>query len=156
MCTHPDLATLFSLLASHLHSPSPGHSEAVKHVGKYILSTMDSGLCFSSKISSSLESYIHFPLSTEDPVTPSTSPQLNSFCDANWGPQDASQTFANNIHSVSIDETCSICSHIFFMGGCQIPWKAHKEAQISRSFCEAEVKATDNVSKCPNVSSCLI
>jgi hypothetical protein len=27
-------------------------------------------------------------------------------------------------------------------GGCPILWKAHKEARISRSSCEAEVKAT--------------
>ncbi len=49
MCTRPDLATIFSLLSTHIHKPSPGHTEAVKHVGKYILSTMDLGLQFSSK-----------------------------------------------------------------------------------------------------------
>jgi hypothetical protein len=29
------------------------------------------------------------------------------------------------------------------MGGCPILWKTHKEGRISRSSCEAEVKATD-------------
>jgi hypothetical protein len=47
MCTRPDLATIFSLLSSYMHCPSPGHLEAVKHVGKYILSNMDLGLHFS-------------------------------------------------------------------------------------------------------------
>jgi hypothetical protein len=40
MCACPDLATTFSLLYMHMHKPSPGHVEAVKHAGKYILSTM--------------------------------------------------------------------------------------------------------------------
>jgi len=33
------------------------------------------------------------------------------------------------------------------MGGCPILWKAHKESRISRSSCEAEVKATDECVK---------
>ncbi len=33
MCTCPDLATIFSLLATHMHKPSPGHLEAVKKCG---------------------------------------------------------------------------------------------------------------------------
>jgi hypothetical protein len=147
MCTRPDLATTFSLLASYMHCPSPGHIDAVKHVGKYILSTMDLGLHFSSQPNSTLESYIHFPLSDGDPLSPSTTPTLNSFCDANWGPQDASQPSPTNIRPVSIEETRSICGHIFFMGGCPILWKTHKEARISRSSCEAEVKATDECVK---------
>jgi hypothetical protein len=74
-----------------------------KYVGKYILSTMDLGLQFSSKPNSSLESYIHFPLSDIDPMSPSTSPSLTTFCDANWGPQDASQPSPFNLRNVSID-----------------------------------------------------
>ena len=33
------------------------------------------------------------------------------------------------------------------MGGCPILWKTHKEARISRSSCEAEIKATDECVK---------
>jgi hypothetical protein len=33
------------------------------------------------------------------------------------------------------------------MGGCPVLWKTHKEARISRSSCEAEVKATDECVK---------
>jgi hypothetical protein len=128
MCTRPDLATIFSLLSSHMHCPSPGHLDAVKHVGKYILSTMDLGLHFSSKPNSSLESYIHFPLSDSDPLAPSSHPSLTTFCDANWGPQDASKPSPTNMRNISIDKSKSICGHIFFMGGCPILWKTHKEA----------------------------
>lgn len=55
-CTHPDLATNFSLLATHMHCPSPDHLDAAKYVGHYILSTMDLGLVFSTNATSSLES----------------------------------------------------------------------------------------------------
>ncbi len=43
MITHLDLATIFSLLSTHMHKPSPGHLDAVKHIGKYILSSMELG-----------------------------------------------------------------------------------------------------------------
>jgi len=87
-----------------------------------------------------LESYIHFPLEAS---SDSTSSNVTSFCDANWGPQDASIPSPSNLRHVSIDESRSICGHIIFMGGCPILWKTHKEGRISRSSCEAEVKATD-------------
>jgi len=80
MCTHPDLATVFSLLVSNMHNLSPGHIEAVKYVGRYILSTMDLGLQFSSSPNQSLESYIHFPIGSN---TETGSPEVTSFCDAN-------------------------------------------------------------------------
>jgi hypothetical protein len=90
MCTRPDFATIFTLLATHMHSPSPGHIDAVKYLGRYILSTMELGLLFTSSPNSSLESYINFPLS-KDTNCQSTNNMghINTFCDANWGPQDA-------------------------------------------------------------------
>jgi len=139
MCTRPDLATVFSLLASYMHCPSPGHLDAVKYVGRYILSTYDLGLHFSSRPNSSLESYLHFPLDYGSTI--------QSFCDSNWGPQDASHPSATNRRPVSIHESRSICGHLLFMGGCPILWKTHKEALISRSSCEAEIKATDECVK---------
>jgi hypothetical protein len=56
MCTRPDLATIFTLLASLMYSPSPGHLDAVKHLGRYIFSNMELGLQFTSSPNSSLES----------------------------------------------------------------------------------------------------
>jgi hypothetical protein len=50
MCTHPDLATIYSLLFSYMHCPSPGHLAAVKHIGKYILYTMDLCPQFTAKL----------------------------------------------------------------------------------------------------------
>jgi hypothetical protein len=142
-CTRPDLATIFTLLATHIHCPSPGHLEAAKYVGRYILSTMDLSLVFSTQASSSLETFIHFPL--PDLSTPN--PSLSTFCDANWGPQDASHPSPTNSRPVSIHESESICGHIFFYGGCPILWKTHKETRISCSSCEAEKRLPTNASR---------
>jgi len=49
MGTRPDLSTALSFLASHTSSPSPGHLDAVKHLGRYIKSTAELGLVFSSR-----------------------------------------------------------------------------------------------------------
>jgi hypothetical protein len=52
-----------------------------------------------------------------------------------------------NTRPVTVQESRSICGHIFFYGGCPILWKTHKEKRISRSSCEAEIKATDECVK---------
>jgi hypothetical protein len=142
-CTRPDLATIFSQLATHMHCPSPGHIEAAKYVGRYIHSTLDLGLVFSTKNFTTLETFIHFPL----PEPSSSSLPISTFCDANWGPQDASHPSSTNTCPASIQESKSICGHIFFYGGCPILWKTHKDSRISRSSCEAEIKATDECVK---------
>jgi hypothetical protein len=81
--TRSDLSTTVSLLAQHQNTPSPGHYEAALYVTKYLAGTKHPGIYFTSRRQSTLSSYLHFPL-------PPTS--LLSMSDANWGPQDASQT----------------------------------------------------------------
>jgi hypothetical protein len=149
MGTRPDISTIVSLLASHTSLPSPGHLDAVKYLGRYLKSTADLGLLFSSRRNTTFEGYIYFPLSeTDDLPSGGTAPRLTSFCDANWGPQDASlPNPLGPLRQVSIDESRSICGHLLMMGGCPIFWKVHKENRISRSSCEAEVKATDECVK---------
>jgi len=87
-CTRPDLATIFSLLATRMHCPSPGHLEAAKYVGRHILSTLDLGLLFSTRATSTLETFIHFPISDNTNTTNTSDNSLSSpittFCDANW------------------------------------------------------------------------
>jgi hypothetical protein len=97
---------------------------------------------FSSRHNVSLESQ------EDDLVSGGTAPSLMGFCDANWGPQDASiPTQPSQLRSVSLNETSSICGHLLMMGGSPVFWKCHKENRTSRSSCEAEVKATDKCAK---------
>jgi len=80
--THPDISTVVSLLAQHQSLQSPGHYEAALYVTKYLAGTRNLGIYFTSLRHPILESFLHFPL---------LSPLL-SMSDANWGPQDATQT----------------------------------------------------------------
>jgi hypothetical protein len=70
------------------------------------------------------------------------------FCDANWGPQDASLPKSDlSLRPVSIHETKSICSHVLFMAGAPVKWFTHKVKCSSHSTCKAEIKATDECVK---------
>jgi hypothetical protein len=139
-CTRPDLATIFSLLATHMHCSSLSHLEATKYVGRYILSTLELGLVFSKRSTSSLETFIHFLYQTC--LLSSTILRLQCSVmqtgDPKMSPTPLLPTFAQ----------CPFTSQnqfvviYFFYGGCRILWKTHKEARISRSSCKAQIKAT--------------
>jgi hypothetical protein len=147
--TWPDIATITSLLATYTSCPSPGHLDAIKHIGHYLKSTADLGLVFSSMGNPTLEAFVHFPLS-EDVTTSEgvVASPCTGFCDANWGPQDASVPRSNtSLRSVSLHETRSICGPVLFMAGAPFKWYTHKEKHTSHSSCEAEIKATDECVK---------
>ena len=139
--TRPDITTMVSLLASHQCTPSPGHLDAAKYVGKYLKATAGLGLLFSSRHNSTLEGFVFFPVHG-----PRIS-EMIAFADANWGPQDASRPTLANTREISLDETKSICGHIMFYAGAPIYWSSHKEPRTSGSLCEAEIRATNMCTK---------
>jgi hypothetical protein len=61
--TRPDLATVLSLLAQHQCLPSPGHYDAALYVAKYLSTTRTLGVYFTSSRDTTLQSFLHFPLS---------------------------------------------------------------------------------------------
>jgi hypothetical protein len=97
-----------------------------------------------SRQNSVLEGFVFFPVDNR-----SDHDKLNviAFCDANWGPQDASKPTPLNVREISLDETKSICGHVIIMGGAPIFWASHKEVRTSGSSCEAEIKATNACTK---------
>jgi hypothetical protein len=78
--TRPDLASMVSLLAQHQSLPSPGHYDTALYVAKYLSTTRTLGIYFTSSRDTTLQSFLHFPLSQE----------LLFISNANRGPQDAS------------------------------------------------------------------
>jgi len=80
--TRPDLSTIVSLLAQHQSMPSQGHYNAALYVVKYLATTRNLGLYFTSLRTSTLDSFLHFPVQ----------PPLLAMSDANWGPQDATSS----------------------------------------------------------------
>jgi hypothetical protein len=95
--TRPDITTTVSFLAQYQQKPSPGHLDAVKYLGRSL---------------KALEAFLHFPIPSLDPAG-SFLPHV--FCDANWGPQDASSRNINDAvigREVSLEETRSVCGHV--------------------------------------------
>ena len=137
--TRPDICVAVSLLSSYQQRPSQQHVESAKYVARYLLSTQEKGINFvHANCTKTLEGFVHFPIDPDDPV---------AFADSNWGPQDASFPSETNNGPVTIAATRSICGFMIFLGGAPVQWKCFKEERISRSSCEAEIKATDECTK---------
>jgi hypothetical protein len=137
--TRPDVTTIQSLLAQYTTTPTSQHLDATRYVGRYLKSTADLGISFSSRSNPTLDGSVHFPVDPQNPT---------GFANAGWGPQDASNPSSKSApHQVAINETKSICSHFIFMCGGPVLWKSHKERCNSRSSAEAEVKSTDECTK---------
>jgi len=132
--THPDLSTVVSLLAQHQSHPAQGHMDAALHVIKYIDQTKSMGIYFSSNRSSSLESFLHFPLSNN----------LVSMADANWGPQDASVTKHTQSTELPLFASRSVSAfYIDLMG--PLHWISKRQSVTAGSSAEAEIYVTMNV-----------
>lgn len=61
--------------------------KAALYVARYLVMTRNSGIYFTSLQSPILESFLHFPLPNA----------LLCMSDANWGPQDATQTKSKQV-----------------------------------------------------------
>lgn len=132
--TRPDLSTVVSLLAQHQANPSYGHYESACYKVKYLANTKHLGIYFSSRRSSTLKSFLHFPLS-------------NSFLamsDANWGPKDASLSKLNFDLPLCASRFMS-AFYIDLLG--PLHWVSKQQTITAGSLAEAEIYATDECVK---------
>jgi hypothetical protein len=83
MCPHPDITAICSLLSSHQGTPSPGHLDAAKSVGKYLKATANLGLLCSSRHNAKLESFVFFLVNDLSPQSSSSKLDMLAFCNAN-------------------------------------------------------------------------
>jgi hypothetical protein len=132
--TRPDLATVVSLLAQHQSNPSPGHLEAARYVTRYLANTKNLGIYFTSCKRSTLESFLHFPI-------PDT---ILSMSDANWGPQDASQSRTTNELPLFVSRSMS-AFYIDLHG--PLHWISRRQKVTAGSSAEAKIYATDDCVK---------
>ncbi len=133
--TRPDLSTAVSLLAQHQSTPSPGHYEAALYVTKYLVGTKHLGIYFMSQRQSNLRLFLHFPL-------PPTSLLLMS--DANWGPQDATQTCTHL--ELPLFTSRSMSAYYIDLFG-PLHWISKHQSVTAGSSAEAEIYATDECVK---------
>jgi len=133
--THPDLSMVVSLLAQHQSTPSQGHLDVALHVIKYIAQTKTLGIYFSSCKQSTLESFLHFPLSSS----------LLSMADANWGPQDASVSKSKPTELSPFVSQSMSAFYIDLFG--PLHWMSKRQTVTVGSSAEAEIYATDDCVK---------
>ena len=131
--TRSDLSTIVSLLAQHQSMPSQGHYDAAIHVVKYLATTRNLGLYFTSLRSSTLESFLHFPVQ----------PQLLAMSDANRGPQDAT---SSQLQDLPLFVSRSMSAYYIDLFG-PLHWLSKRQTVTAGSSAEAEIYATDECVK---------
>ena len=150
--TRPNLAPVHSFLSSYNCKPSTGHMKAGLHVLHYIHSTHDYGIHFTSSSMEPVHTFVHFPDSSDveaytDAKPPSTSHQspLTSYSDACWGSQLGSAVRDGTL--LPLFKCQSMSGGIVFRHGGPVAWTAVRQERTSLSSCEAEIRATNEVSK---------
>jgi hypothetical protein len=132
--TRPDLSTVVSLLAQHQSLPSPGHLDAAYYAVRYLATTHNLGIYFTSLRSPILESFLHFPLPTP----------LLLMSDANWRPQDATQMKSQSALPPFVSRSMS-AYYIDLLG--PLHWLSKRQTVTAGSSAEAEIYATDECVK---------
>jgi hypothetical protein len=123
-----------SLLVQHQSTPSPGHYEAALHVTQYLANTKTLGIYFSSSHSSTLQSFLHFPIENS----------ILSMSDANWGPQDASLSGSKQDLPLFVSRLMS-AFYIDLFG--PLHWISKRQKVTDASSAEAVIYATDECVK---------
>jgi len=132
------ISTITSILAQHQKKACQGHIDAAKHVVKYIKQTKSLGISFSSKGTSTIESFVKFPITTN---------QLCALTDANWGPQDQSAPKATSPpQEVELFKSRSISGFLIHFHG-PLHWMSKRQTVTATSSGEAEIYATNSCVK---------
>ena len=74
---------------------------------------------------------------------------MTVYTDSNWGPQDASKPMDEAVEKRTVldHEAHLVQGFVVARSGGPIAWKVIREKRISRSSCEAEIKAMDGCTK---------
>ena len=127
-----DLCAVIKLLTQFNSHPLSAHLAAARYVLQYLQQSRAQGISYSSTGSNLSRSVSYYPC---------TNPAITGYTNANWGPQDASTP--SPIDTVTIDECRSLHGAIITRMGGAISWQVERESKVSRSTCEAEIRAAD-------------
>ena len=126
--------------------------KAALHVLHYIHSTHDFGINFTSSSTEPVHTFVHFPDSSDveaytdaKPPSPLHQSPLTSYSDACWGSQIGSAIRDGTL--LPLFKCRSMSGGIIFRQGGPIAWIAVRQERTSLSLCEAEIRATNEVSK---------
>ncbi len=135
--TRPDIATITNILSKYTSKPTPQHIQQAKRVIRYLKGTKSHGISFSSSEQGKLESFIKFPIPSDE---------ILAMCDANWGPQDQSKPKPNENRTLELFKSRSISGYLLWYGG-PLHWVSKRQTITARSSAEAEIYATDECTK---------
>ena len=137
--TRPDITTIVSLLSAHSHKPAQAHFDSALHVVRYLASTPSHGLYYTSDNTEPFHAFVHFP---------SNESGLQAYCDANWGPLDASipKPDAPAIEQ-SMESLRSISGWFVMNAGAPIAWGCARHKDTAQSSCQAEVHSINETTK---------
>ena len=135
--TRPDIATITNMLAQYQHYPSPGHLESAKYVLRYLKGTKSKGITLSSKINSTLQSFVKYPIIND---------KITAITDANWGPQDQSLPSKYAKQEIALHKTRSISGYAIYVNGL-IHWSSKRQTITAASTTESEIYATNEAVK---------
>ena len=138
--TRLDITAIVSLLSAHSHNPAPAHFDAALHVVKYLASTPSIGLYYTSDNNEDFHAFVHFP--------PNKSYSFQAYCNANWGPMDASVPKPGVIPpEQSLDSLRSLSGWFIMNTGAPIAWGCARHKDTAQSSCQAEVHSINETTK---------
>ena len=138
--TRPDITAIVSLLSAHSHKPSPAHLDLARHVVKYLASTASFGLYYTSNNTENFHAFVHFPNDEKN--------ALQAYCDANWGPMDASVPKPEDTPvEQSLDSLRSLSGWFIMNAGAPIAWGCARHKDTAQSSCQAEVHSVNETTK---------
>ena len=138
--TRPDITAIVSLLSAHSHKPSQAHLDSAMHVIKYLASTSSIGLYYTSNNKEAFHAFVHFPSNDND--------SLQAYCDANWGPMDASVPKPGLVPpEQSLDSLWSLSGWFIMNAGAPIAWGCARHKDTAQSSCQAEVHSINETTR---------
>ncbi len=134
-CTYNKTRSFYgSITFSSTSKSSFFWSLAARYVVKYLANTKTLGIYFTSMKRPIMESFLHFPLPS----------QVLSMSDANWGPQDASQS--KSILELPLFASRSMSAFYVDLFG-PLHWMSKRQTVTAGSSAEAEIYATNECVK---------
>ena len=150
--TRSDLTAAHSFLSSYMNKPASGHMNAGLYVLHYIHFTHDYGISFTSDDTAPMQSYVHYPPPSdteayEDAIPPKlgSSNQLSAYSNACWGSQLGSSVADGTL--LPLFKFRSMNGGIVFKNASPFGWLGDRQERTSLSSCEAEICATNAISK---------
>jgi hypothetical protein len=150
--TRPDISPVHSFLLSYSNKPAPGHMKVALYALHYVHSTYNYGITFTSSVTSLIHTYVHFPTPTDveaytDAIPPSQTncAPLTAYSDACWRSQIGSAVCNGTF--LPLFKFQSMSGGVVFQKGGPLSWTAIRQDQTALSSGEAEIRATNKMSK---------